>query len=205
MEFNQEMKESLINLEIQRIPKITKKLLKNKKKILDLGIGTGWLTKYIDKETEYHGITYRQAEKERLKELGYNNIKILDLEEENLPYKNETFDLIYAGDILEHFEKKDLQRIIQEVYRVLKKNGVFIAITPSDYNSFFYGEWSHVRPYNHDSLPALLRQFNFKNVDWCYPDWFPNAPKWFMRYGRFPLFFLKNFAWRRIMSYGYKK
>jgi predicted SAM-dependent methyltransferase len=40
-----------------------------------------------------------------------------------LPFPNEMFDHIYASHIIEHFSHRDIEKILQEWIRVLKKNG----------------------------------------------------------------------------------
>lgn len=45
-----------------------------------------------------------------------------------MPFKAESLDLIYGGGVLEHFE--DTAKAIQELYRVLKKDGHIFATVP---------------------------------------------------------------------------
>lgn len=45
---------------------------------------------------------------------------------ESLPFEDETFDLVYLRQVLHHAD--DLQQLCNEVYRVLKKDGLFIAV-----------------------------------------------------------------------------
>jgi 2-polyprenyl-6-hydroxyphenyl methylase/3-demethylubiquinone-9 3-methyltransferase len=46
---------------------------------------------------------------------------------ENLPYDDNTFEIISCFDVLEHVA--DLEKVILEGYRVLKKNGIFLFDT----------------------------------------------------------------------------
>jgi hypothetical protein len=82
----------------------------------------------------------------------------------------------------------------------MKKWWRIILITPTDYHPFFYAEWTHVRPYNHGSLPGLLRDFEFQNVDWTYPkvDFIPQRYQGILR---FPFFFLKFPYWSEIAAW----
>jgi DNA (cytosine-5)-methyltransferase 1 len=92
MRFDGDMKESIINQNTPKIRPTTKKIIKGKKMIFDLGVGTGWLTRYIDQDAEYYGVTYRQAEIDLLQEKGYPNVTMCDIEEENLPFKKNVFE-----------------------------------------------------------------------------------------------------------------
>lgn len=53
---------------------------------------------------------------------------LLQLEEGPLPFKDRSFDSVACLDYLEHLEQDDL--CLEEIYRVLKKNGRLILATP---------------------------------------------------------------------------
>lgn len=46
---------------------------------------------------------------------------------ERLPFDDNSFDLVYCCDVLEHVQ--DLERVVSEIARVLKKDGVFLYDT----------------------------------------------------------------------------
>lgn len=48
---------------------------------------------------------------------------------EELPYDDETFDVVFSNNVLEHL--KEPQDVFNEVHRVLKKGGLFVAKTPN--------------------------------------------------------------------------
>ncbi len=48
-----------------------------------------------------------------------------------IPYAMETFDFIYARLVLHYLAKKDLDRALQELYRVMKVGGKFYAVARS--------------------------------------------------------------------------
>ena len=51
----------------------------------------------------------------------------------NIPIKEESVDILYSISVLEHIEKiEDISIIIQDIYRVLKKNGIFILTVDVD-------------------------------------------------------------------------
>ena len=50
----------------------------------------------------------------------------------NLPFKSNTFDLVYFTDIIEHLPKNTEIHALMEIYRVLKPGGVLILTTPND-------------------------------------------------------------------------
>ena len=52
-----------------------------------------------------------------------------------LPFSNDTFDLIHAEHILEHFDGEDFIFIMGEIHRVLKPNGVAEIELPDGRNA----------------------------------------------------------------------
>jgi SAM-dependent methyltransferase len=55
-----------------------------------------------------------------------------------LPYKNESFDIIISNSTLDHFSKKQLPIAISGLKRVLKKNGKIILTINNRHNKIFY-------------------------------------------------------------------
>jgi len=58
------------------------------------------------------------------KEIKRHNIR------KRLPFNNECVDYVYCSHVLEHFSRKEARKVCQEVYRVLKPNGVFRVVVP---------------------------------------------------------------------------
>jgi len=52
----------------------------------------------------------------------------------NLPFKNQSFDVVTALEVMEHID--DYSTALREVHRVLKQNGIFVMTTP--HNTFFF-------------------------------------------------------------------
>lgn len=186
----------------KKIPKLNKKiidLLRKHKTILDVWCVSGWLSTYLHKDQKYIWISYSQSDIDAVKKRWHEAL-LINLDKEKLPLSDESVDCIYAGHIIEHFEKEELIYLMNEFYRVLKKWWHIILSALTDYNSFFYAERTHVRPYNHWSLPGLLHDFKFKEVDWMYPR-LSFLPKKYQALLRFPLFFLKNVFRKEIFSW----
>jgi len=116
----------------------------NNKEVLDAGCGWGGKTIYYAehfKLKSIHGFDIpkaydpdapsRYASSKKLTncffETGYA---------ENMPYRDNSFDIVLMEDVLEHVE--DPKKVIQECYRVLKLGGKLIIKFPS-----FKGMFSH--------------------------------------------------------------
>jgi predicted SAM-dependent methyltransferase len=54
-----------------------------------------------------------------------------------IPFDDETFDVVYHSNVIEHFSKEEAPAFIKECYRVLKSNGV-LRIAYPDLESLIY-------------------------------------------------------------------
>ena len=110
----------------------------------------------------------------------------------NLPYEDNSVDLIYASHVIEYFNRDEVKDVLNEWIRVLKPNGVLRLAVPNFesivkiYNTqgysldncvgLLYGQMSmgdetiyHKTIYDFDSLELLLKDLNLKNIkkyDW---------------------------------------
>jgi len=105
------------------------KLLENapKEKVLDIGCGS---YPYFLLNTDFKekiGIDY-SLRKLSIKDL---ELKKLDVTKKRLPFKDNNFDAVTMLAVFEHLDKKMLPGVLEEIRRVLKKNGVLIITTPS--------------------------------------------------------------------------
>ncbi|MCE8424421.1 MAG: class I SAM-dependent methyltransferase [Candidatus Methanoperedens sp.] len=126
---------------------------------------------------------------------------------EGVPFKNESFDLIFAGEIIEHIVDTDF--FLSEIYRVLKKSGILIITTPN-LASFenrmrllfgIYPIWvnysiegtGHVRSYTPKVLKKQLNQHDFIIIS-HEGNFIPILPQFILNDVNFPLLSLtRNF------------
>jgi len=107
----------------------TLSLLKNvkNKKILDLGCGTGVLSKILKRRgAKVFGVDVSP----KMIDLAKSNVKGVDFRTGSvykLPYKSNYFDIVVASLVLHYF--KNLNKAFKEIRRVLKKNGILIFST----------------------------------------------------------------------------
>lgn len=98
-------------------------------RILDLGAGAG-----IVQEMNFRGIAEHvcgvDLDPRVLQNPFLDEAKIGSVEQ--IPYGDETFDLVFADNVLEHLENPD--RVFSEVRRVLRPGGWFLAKTPNRYH-----------------------------------------------------------------------
>lgn len=104
---------------------------KNNDLILDAGCGEGIVTIYLaKKKLEIVGID-DSFEQVKQAQLSYNK-NIFSLSDINhLPFKKDTFDLIFSLDVLEYV--KDIEKVFVEFHRLLKPKGKLIISVTRDY------------------------------------------------------------------------
>lgn len=105
-------------------------LKKDKIKVLDIACGTGRLAEYVfssKKNIDYYGVdSSEEMLKEFRKKIANKNLNLLNADACKLPFKDNTFDLTYTFHLLWHVEKKDQVKIIKEMIRVTKDDGIII-------------------------------------------------------------------------------
>ena len=107
-----------------------KNLTLKKAKCLDIGCGNGKFLNYISIEKpdyELFGIDLSEFQVKYAKKLKFN-FQTCNIEE-GLPFKDDTFEIIYAGELIEHLYNPDF--FLNEVKRILKKGGYLILSTPN--------------------------------------------------------------------------
>lgn len=113
--------------------------IKGKMKILEVGCGNGRLwRKNLEKVNKNLDITLTDIEvkmieatkEELLQKKHLFKFDVVDVC--NLPYEKDSFDIIIANHMLYHV--KDIEKALEEIYRVLKTNGsVFISTVGKDH------------------------------------------------------------------------
>lgn len=83
---------------------------------MKLNLGCGY-----DKRDGYVNIDIRDEVKPDI---------VLDLEKTPYPFDDESVDEILAKDIIEHFSFRNVEKVVREWYRILKKDGMLIIQTP---------------------------------------------------------------------------
>ena len=120
-------------LAFKLIPEIIKNFASGIK-TLDYGCGSGDSTIFLNElNLDVEGVDISKEMLLEAKELNKNTAFKL-IKSAQLPYDSNTFDIVFSSFVLLEIEtKSEMIKILNEIHRVLKKDGIFIAVTGSDY------------------------------------------------------------------------
>jgi 2-polyprenyl-3-methyl-5-hydroxy-6-metoxy-1,4-benzoquinol methylase len=131
------------------------------RKILDIGCGKGLAMKQFAKYgLKPFGIDCRDE--------GVDNFKLCNMESDEIPYQDDTFDIIYSKSVIEHVVNSE--NFVNESMRVLKPGGLFICLTPDWESGYkcFWDDYTHVKPFTRKSLQNILLINNYVDVECSY-------------------------------------
>lgn len=90
----------------------------------------------------------------------------------HMPLPDGSADIVYSNQLMEHLHPEDAVAQLQEIFRILKKGGRYICVTPSrltgphDISVYFGYEPNgfHLREYDYRTLASVFREVGFKDL-----------------------------------------
>lgn len=84
----------------------------------------------------------------------------------NLPFPDKSFDGLVCSHAIEHFNEIDQNKLLKELNRVLKNNGILVIATPDrdvwDIQGIAGLQEDHIRELTQAEFWSILENFNFK-------------------------------------------
>ena len=111
----------------ERLPLFVKAVGGPGRTVLDLGCRSGAVTQHFLEGNEVTGVDVDPSALERAAERGITPIRANA--EELLPFADDSFDAVVAGELLEHV--RDPADVVSEVRRVLRPGGTFVGSVPN--------------------------------------------------------------------------
>lgn len=109
--------------------RVLKELVKSAKKVLDLGCGEGTrLNLILPESAEGTGIDISPTAI-KLGKSRYPKIKFIQADLEEIPLRNNDFDVVYSAYVLEHLSNPE--KVLDEAARLLRKDGFLVLIAPN--------------------------------------------------------------------------
>ncbi len=134
-------------------------------KILEIGCGQGFNTQMLakNKKNDVIGIDLSKNDIKIAKKR-YPTVHFEAMNAEKLKFLDNSFDKIYAMDVLEHVDS--IQKVAKEISRVLKKKGILVVNIPfyksekwlSKVRPTYFKEIHHVRVFKEKELEEVLEK-----------------------------------------------
>lgn len=176
-------------------------------KILDMGCADGRLGEYLKKNRNATviGIDISDKAINKAKKV-LNDAYCLNIEKDNLPFLEKSFDIIICADVLEHLF--DPLETLRKLRSYLKENGYFILSIPNiaeidirwhillgkfDYQEIGILDNTHIRFFTRKTAKNLIRDANLKLMK---IDYIPGLSFFFLRER-----YIKNFPFLRKIKY----
>lgn len=136
--------------------------LRPSSRFLEIGCGRGdFLRAFHENGLECSGVDFEAKSVELSREF---DVRQCNVSNEALPFSDESIDIVYHKSLIEHMYDPD--NLMNETYRVLKKGGKVIILTPDWVSQMrsFYEDITHRRPYDVTALRDTLMIFGFTEI-----------------------------------------
>lgn len=145
--------------------------IKKSGNLLDIGTAYGFFLRVCESKFKTFGcdISPYAVEKARIN-ASKSCIEVCGTSK--LPYENEMFDVVTMFDVIEHVE--DHEKLLKEVYRVIKPDGIFVIVTPNRWSldSFVFGfdywykrDKTHRTVFSIGQLRGVLEKSGFVDIN----------------------------------------
>jgi SAM-dependent methyltransferase len=141
------------------------------RRVLDLGCRYGALTRVYATGNEVVGVDVDRDALEHAASLGIET-RWADVDEP-LPFDDETFDVVVAGELLEHI--RDPVGLVSEARRTLRADGTFVGSVPNAFRlknrlRFLVGlqpdnDPTHLHLFSPQDMRAVLHEFDDVHMD----------------------------------------
>lgn len=154
-------------------------LFHKKDKIVELGCGRAYDSRYL-LEKGFTDITVCDFSKEVLEIVKKEvpSLKTLDFDmKDGIPFQDNSINVIIADLSIHYFDTNTTTFLTNEIYRVLKKNGIFIARVNSINDklyipntaqleeNFFYNGEIYKRFFSENSIKSFFNKFSFYTIE----------------------------------------
>jgi SAM-dependent methyltransferase len=144
---------------------------------LDLGCGIGqYSKKFIEYGYEVISSDISKIALEKVKEFNKNVIN-LDMREP-LPFDDNMFDIVFANLSIHYFSSVETKKLINEIKRILKTNGLFIGSVNGiegyeiikntakeiEYH-YYFNKNKYIRLFDIEDIKKYLYDFNILKLD----------------------------------------
>ena len=165
------------------------------KKILEVGAGTGRDSfPLVERGADVYQLDYSLPSLEIMKRLAEEEkipVSIVGGDTFCLPFRDETFDIVFHQGLLEHFRPQQANALLKENIRILKKDGLLLVDVPQRYHVYtiikhiligldmWFAGWE--REFSLRELRREMEGLGLQTVhaygEWMYPSLFYRATR----------------------------
>lgn len=144
--------------------------------VLDAGCGGGYVSEYLIKRTNVKIIAFDQSEKaiDICRDLKVSDkMQVLKADASRIPYDDQTADLALCIGLLEHL--RDYDACIEEIRRILKKDGYLYVVSSNKYSAMYIqwfvkhllGRWKYgyQKNWTPNQLSRILERHSFRQIE----------------------------------------
>ncbi len=155
----------------KRVIDIILPLIRRNDSILDLCCGTGTLTTMlagsVHSDCKIVGVDLSEGQIfQAVRKNHFSNLEFKVMDASNLNFANESFNIVLISAALHEMDKLLRSRVLQEVHRVLKKEGyllIFDHHEPSEpklriFYNFYLGFWEKILSHSFEMQRNILRE-----------------------------------------------
>ena len=128
-----------------------------KGKILDVGVGSGFLLQYLFKNKvpgKFYGIDLSD-EGIMIAKARVPKAYLMQGNVYEMPYMDNFFDCVVSTEVLEHLQ--DIDKAVGQIHRVLKEGGVSLNLLPFEHT---LPSSEHVAEYDEDKIKKVFKKFS---------------------------------------------
>lgn len=131
-------------------------------RLLDVGCGRGeFLRGFIECGVTGFGVDQSEAARRYCPGA---DLRRADLENEPLPFEDNSLDVVYSKSVVEHFYYPE--RLVREMYRVLKPGGQILTLCPDWEHNIrnYFEDFTHRTPFTLTSLRDIHTMSGFESI-----------------------------------------
>lgn len=140
-------------------------IIPKEKKVIDIGCGNGFALDQINRKILNNDfkagidISYNQCGYAKT----WYKLKTVQADAQLLPIKNESFFFAICIDVFEHVPDEKL--LIDEIYRILQKDGILFFACPLEQDLSYYDKPEYERKYRYVHLRSVNRELLEKRFE----------------------------------------
>jgi 2-polyprenyl-3-methyl-5-hydroxy-6-metoxy-1,4-benzoquinol methylase len=138
--------------------------------IVDLACGHGRLIHNL-KKSGYQNVLGGDISEEQVAaahRLGLTEVERKSISQFVSEVRKESFDVAFLMDILEHLEPQETMELLDNVYKIIRNNGILVIHVPNGEGIFGmrmrYGDFTHRCAYTPQSIRQVLMACGFSEV-----------------------------------------